>query len=149
MGCRCESSGLCKQWPTVSRHDSRPLQTTEYCSKEMYHTCKRTHKHTHTHTHTHHTHVHTHTLLTGSGSGSREILTAFFSRSQISTVPSQPAVVSSEEARGWNRRMLHLSSWPARQEVRGRRLHHSNQHMRHNQPATAQHPPLKPWLRMY
>ena len=74
----------------------------------------------HTHTPKTHTRTHTHTPLTGSGSGSREILTSFLSRSQISTVPSQAAVASSEEAIGWNRRILHLSSWPAREETRGR-----------------------------
>ena len=76
--------------------------------------------HTHQkHTHTKNTHTRTQTPLTGSGSGSREILTSFLSRSQISTVPSQAAVASSEEAIGWNRRILHLSSWPAREETRG------------------------------
>ena len=72
---------------------------------------------THTHTPKTHTHTRTHTPLTGSGSGSREILTSFLSRSQISTVPSQAAVASSEEAIGWNRRILHLSSWPAREDT--------------------------------
>ena len=131
---RCRFSWVVDANPLVFANSGQlcPVMTPGHC-KQLNIAAKRctTHAsaHTNTHTHTHHTHVHTHTLLTGSGSGSREILTAFFSRSQISTVPSQPAVVSSEEARGWNRRMLHLSSWPARQEARGRRLHHSNQHM--------------------